>query len=220
MVHTFKFGGQRIAYDNISGLVLPLSELAFKMLDYIELPMASECSSALRYDLAKYDSKAIGETYNMLYSLYRDGKLFADGDGVSTDAVLHGAAIMLGDTICTRECMNLSDKIDELLEKKQSVSLSVIRAPENTVPFTGADVPTLSRELEKIAKQQVKRERADANDTYKVFSAIESKPHSDERCLECWACKLCSLDEPHNAVCDLERKRIECVMLCSAADRK
>lgn len=28
MVHTFKFGGQRIAYHNVSGLVLPLSELA------------------------------------------------------------------------------------------------------------------------------------------------------------------------------------------------
>lgn len=27
MVHTFKIGGHRIAYDSVSGYVLPLSEL-------------------------------------------------------------------------------------------------------------------------------------------------------------------------------------------------
>lgn len=217
MVHTFKFGGQRIAYDNVSGLVLPLSELAFKMLDYIELPMAKECSSALRYDLAKYDSKAIGETYDMLYALYRDGKLFAEGVGSATDAVLHGAAIKLGDTVCTREDINLRDRLEALIAEGADVTLSVISAPENAVPFTGADIPTLSRELEKIAKEQVKRARLIPDKPCKVFVPLEPVSHEDECCAECWANKLCSIAEPHNAMCELERKRIECQMLCETA---
>lgn len=45
------------------------------MLDYITLPMPEECSSALRYDLAKFDSAEIREEYSRIYELYRDGKL-------------------------------------------------------------------------------------------------------------------------------------------------
>ena len=110
MVHTFKFGGQRIAYDSVSGLTLPLSELAYKMLDYIELPMAKECSSALRYDLAKFDSAAISETYDMLYALYRDGKLFAEGE-VGENEIIGGAAVTVGDRICARDNPHLLDTV-------------------------------------------------------------------------------------------------------------
>ena len=217
MVHTFKFGGQRIAYDNVSGLVLPLTELAYKMLDYIELPMQKECSSALRYDLAKYDSAAIGSTYDLLYSLYADGKLFAEGEGSASEANLHGAAIKLGEKIITRTGINLYETVLDMVNSGEDVTLSVVPVPDGAVPFTGADIPTLTKELEKIAKAQVKSARSEDCKPFTAFTAHEPIEHCEECCLECWANKLCSICEPHNAMCELERKRIECTMLCETA---
>lgn len=78
MIHKFKFGVHRFVYDSGSGEVHEVDELGYKMVDYIVTPMASECPSALRYDLAKYDSNAISETYDRLYALWRDGKLYAE----------------------------------------------------------------------------------------------------------------------------------------------
>ncbi len=219
MVHTFKFGGQRIAYDNVSGLVLPLSELAYKMLDYIELPMPKECSSALRYDLAKYDSAAIGETYNELYALYRDGKLFAEGE--SGGEILHGgAAIKVGDTVCTRADPHIFDIVKKLADNGEDVSISIVDSPENRPAFTEEDIPTIARQLEKIAKEQVKRTRVGTD--AKPFIAFEKHipaAHDEESCTGCWAFKLCSLTSPQNAKCELEKKRIECVMMCETATK-
>ena len=220
MVHTFKFGGQRIAYDNVSGLVLPLSELAYKMLDYIELPMPKECSSALRYDLAKYDSAAIGETYRELYALYRDGKLFAEGER-NNSLMYGGAAIKVGDTLCTRADPHIFDIVKRLADDGEDVSLSIVDSPENVPAFTEEDIPTIARQLEKIAKEQVKR--AAGKTDARPFTAFEkrlSTIHKDDSCAGCWAYKLCSLTSPQNAKCELEKKRIECVMLCETASKK
>ncbi len=220
MVHTFKFGGQRIAYDSVSGLVLPLSELAHKMLDYIELPMPKECSSALRYDLAKYDSAAIGETYNELYALYRDGKLFAEGKS-GGDVMYVGAAIKVGDTICTRADPHIFDIVKKLADNGEDVSISIVDSHGNVPAFTEEDVPTVARQLEKVAKEQVKRAQGKVG--AKPFVAFEKRLsviHDDESCAGCWAYKLCSLKTPQNAKCELEKKRIECVMLCETATKE
>ncbi len=220
MVHTFKFGGQRIAYDSVSGLVLPLSEIAYKMLDYIELPMPKECSSALRYDLAKYDSVAIKETYNELYALYRDGKLFAEGEH-GGDIMYVGAAIKVGDTVCTRSDPHIFDIVKKLADSGEDVSISIVDSPENSPAFTEEDIPTVARQLEKIAKEQVKRAKGKVD--AKPFVAFEkhlSVIHDDESCAGCWACKLCSLKTPMSAKCELEKKRIECVMLCETAEKE
>ncbi|MBQ2765658.1 MAG: hypothetical protein IJF48_01555 [Clostridia bacterium] len=218
MVHTFKFGGQRIAYDSVSGLVLPLSELAYKMLDYIELPMPKTCSSALRYDLAKYDSAAISQTYNELYALYRDGKLFAK-DESDTYAVCHGGvAVKIGDVLCTRADPHILDIVKRLADAEKDVSVSIVDAPENVAAFTDEDVPTLQKQFEKIAKEQVKRARGTAEGA--SFTAFESRAgavHEEEPCAGCWACKLCSLISPQSTKCELEKKRVECAMMCETA---
>ncbi|MBQ8509294.1 MAG: hypothetical protein IJ493_05230 [Clostridia bacterium] len=93
MLHTFKLCGRRIAVDSGSGTVHKMDELAFKMLDYIELPMPKDTPSALRYDLAKFDSAAIDDTYEELYAAYRDGKLYSeDSEGtVTVTAAVSGA---------------------------------------------------------------------------------------------------------------------------------
>ena len=205
MVHTFKFGGQRIAYDSVSGLVLPLSELAYKMLDYTELPMPKECSSALIYDLAKYDSAAIGETYNELYALNSAGKLFAEGEN-SHNVMYAGAAIMVGDTLCTRADPHIFDIVKKLADIGEDVLISIIDSPENVPAFTEEDVPTVARQLEKIAKEQLKRAQGKVD--AKPFVAFEkrlSTVHRDESCAGCWAYKLCSLETPLSAKCELEK---------------
>lgn len=78
MVHAFKQGGQRIALDTASGAVHVLSALAYKMIDLLEPPLTPVCPSALRYDLAKYDSRDVDEAYDELYALYESGVLFSD----------------------------------------------------------------------------------------------------------------------------------------------
>lgn len=216
MVHTFKFGGQRIAYDSVSGLVLPLSELAYKMLDYIELPMAKECSSALRYDLAKYDSAAISATYDELYALYRDGKLFAEGD--ENVPAYGGAAVKLGGTLCTRANPNILDIAKALADAGEDVTLSIVSAPEGNSGFTDEDVPMLAKAFEKLAREQVKRARGDVDGKpFTAFGHCCAAVHDEEACASCWASKLCTLPSPHSAMCELERKRLECVMMCETA---
>lgn len=76
MVHKFKFGVHRFLFDSESLFTYEVDELGYKMIDYIELPMAEDCPSALRYDLAKYDSDAISKVYSDLKKLSDDGKLF------------------------------------------------------------------------------------------------------------------------------------------------
>lgn len=81
MVHSFKYGGYRFAYDTVSGTLFRFDELTYKMLDYIGLPMPVDCPSALRYDLAKYDSMAIDDAYDALYALSKEGKIFVPENG-------------------------------------------------------------------------------------------------------------------------------------------
>lgn len=219
MVHTFKFGGQRIAYDSVSGLTLPLSELAYKMLDYIELPMAKECSSALRYDLAKFDSAAIGETYDMLYALYRDGKLFAEGE-LDEASDVGGAAVALGDVICGRSDPHILDRVKVLADEGKDVVLRIVDAPEGIAAFTDEEIATVAKELEKIAKEQSKRARGAIDGVkFKAFVPLEPAEHTDEACAHCWANKLCTLSAPRRSMCELECKRAECVMMCDAASK-
>ena len=217
MVHTFKFGGQRIAYDSVSGLTLPLSELAYKMLDYLELPMAKECSQALRYDLAKFDSAAITETYNMFYKLYSEGKLFAEGDR-EAEEIYAGAAIMIGDTLCARENPHVFETAVKLAEESKDVTVRIIPAPEGVAAFTDDELPVVLKELEKLARLQAKHIKGTAEGKpFTAFAKLPVKEHSDEACAHCWANKLCSLSEPMRSACELECKRAECVMLCDTA---
>ncbi len=218
MVHTFKFGGQRIAYDSVSGLVLTITELAYKMLEYIELPMASECSSALRYDLAKYDSGAISATYDELYALYRDGKLFAEGDECVANTVCTGAAIKIGDTVCTRVSGGIHDVLISLADAGKNVDISIITAPNDSCPYTDADVPGLLKELEHIAKTQVKRKRTGEGMAFDAFPERIACSHDCDLCRGCWAVKLCTLAEAQTVMCELEQKRIECTMMVNTAE--
>ncbi len=80
MVHIFKILGKKIAFDSASGAFVPLTALANKMVGALTAPLAPVCPTSLRYELAKYDSEDVSDTYDKLYSLQENGILFARGD--------------------------------------------------------------------------------------------------------------------------------------------
>lgn len=218
MVHSFKFGGQRIAYDSVSGAVIPLSELAFKMLDYIELPMQKDCPSALRYDLAKFDSAAISDTYDEMYALYREGKLFADNAAEHPDAV-EGAALAVGEMLVTHGNLRLLDPAKEMADAGKDVTIAVVSAPDAASALTEDDLPALMKEMEKLSKEQAKRAQGEGV-PFTAFARHDVGDHDDPVCVGCWAKKLCSLSAPHGVMCQLERKRAECVMMTEVAKKE
>lgn len=80
MVHLFKASGKKIAFDSASGALIPLTALANKMMGALTAPLSPVCPTSLRYELAKYDSEDVSETYEKLYSLQEGGLLFASGE--------------------------------------------------------------------------------------------------------------------------------------------
>lgn len=82
MLHIVKVPGRKLAYDTSSGAVIPLSALSYKMLGALETPLAPTCPTSLRYELAKYDSEDVSETYESLYELQENGFLFAKDSGI------------------------------------------------------------------------------------------------------------------------------------------
>lgn len=77
MLHCWKSAKQKLVYDTASGAIVSLTSLEYKMVQAITPPLAPLCPSSLRYELAKYDSADVEEAYEHVYSLYRDGILFA-----------------------------------------------------------------------------------------------------------------------------------------------
>jgi len=88
MIHKYTLFGQNIVLDIESGAVHILSEIAMKMIDYLELmleknnfgELPEECPVDIRYFLAKYESSVVKETYTELRELYESDMLFSQSD--------------------------------------------------------------------------------------------------------------------------------------------
>ncbi len=78
MIHLFKAAGQRFVLDAASGTVTAVDEIAYKMLAYLTPPLPAACPSAIRYDMAKYDSQLVERTYQGLLLHYQNGRIFSD----------------------------------------------------------------------------------------------------------------------------------------------
>ena len=89
LLHIFKNSGKKIAYDSTSGAFIPLTALAAKMLGALNPPLPPICPTSLRYELAKYDSEDVSDTYDMLYTLKEKGLLFGD-DSAEAKIILDG----------------------------------------------------------------------------------------------------------------------------------
>ena len=205
MVHSFKLGGRRWAYDSGSRSLHILDELAFKMLDYIELPMPKDCPSALRYDLAKYDSAAIDDTYAELYKLYIDGSLYSDDrtDDSSVCPIEAGGALITdGKSVLASHSNPHIQPLDEYVGKLEIVpaenDASNSEAPKGDA-LNEEDATALIKELDRAAKPFVAEKR-------NPFAQKEAFAHS---CDGCWAKDICSLKCKSAALCLLERRRLE-----------
>lgn len=82
MLILFRHNAKKYAYDTASGALIPLTALAKRMLEAIEPPLGAVCPTALRYELAKYDSADVEETYAELYDKAANGVIFAPENGV------------------------------------------------------------------------------------------------------------------------------------------
>lgn len=205
MVHSFKLGGHRWAYDSGSRTLHILDELAFKMLDYIELPMPKDCPSALRYDLAKYDSAAIDDTYAELYKLYIDGSLYSDDrtDDSSVCPIEAGGALITdGKSVLASHSNPHIQPLDEYVGKLEIVpaenDASNSEAPKGDA-LNEDDATALIKELDRAAKPFVAEKR-------NPFAQKQAFAHS---CDGCWAKDICSLKCKSAALCLLERRRLE-----------
>lgn len=77
MIHKFEQLGYKIALDSDSNGVHLLDDCAYDMLDFLSAPMLEEMPAELLKKLSAYTESNIRETYSELYSLYKEGSLFA-----------------------------------------------------------------------------------------------------------------------------------------------
>ena len=207
MVHSFKLGGHRWAYDSGSRSLHILDELAFKMLDYIELPMPKDCPSALRYDLAKYDSEAIDDTYAELYRLYTEGSLYSDDrtDDSSVCPIEAGGALITdGKSVLASHSNPHIQPLDEYVGKLEIVPAhsgadSKTDNKSDSDALNEEDATALIKELDRAAKPFVAEKR-------NPFAQKQAFAHS---CDGCWAKNICSLKCKSAPLCLLERRRLE-----------
>lgn len=222
MVHSFKLGGHRWAYDSGSRSLHILDELMFKMLDYIELPMPKDCPSALRYDLAKYDSAAIDSTYAELYRLYTEGKLYSSDSSTGTYAPEPADGAYLGDgtKVVASHSNPHIQSLDEYVGKLEIV-------PANSCADSKADSKTDSKADSRADSKADSKADGDAlneDDTAALIKELDraAKPLvADKRnpfaqkeafahnCDGCWAKNICSLKCKSESLCTLERRRLE-----------
>lgn len=80
MVHKFKQLGYNIVLDANSNAVHVFDDVAYDMLDYVKAPMTEEMPEELIGNLSDYPEGDIRTAYAELYSLYKDGQLFAEDD--------------------------------------------------------------------------------------------------------------------------------------------
>lgn len=104
MLVLFRHNAKKYAYDTVCGSLTVLSALEYRMLEAIQPPMSPVCPTALRYELAKFDSADVEYAYDSLFEKAASGILFVpengyirvpDGDEELQRAALRAAAAQL-----------------------------------------------------------------------------------------------------------------------------
>ena len=105
MLYTLKSAGKKYAYDSVSGAVIGVNALQFKMLGAIVPPLTAVCPTSLRYELAKFDSLDVEDAYGEIYALACDGliykaedgkvRIITEGENACTDIALAGELLAL-----------------------------------------------------------------------------------------------------------------------------
>ena len=128
MLHYWKSGKQKIAYDTVSGAVISMTSLEYKMIQAITPPLAPLCPSSLRYELAKYDSADVEEAYEKIYSLFTQGVLFATSDIACPKVCIGGQYGLTDADDLARELLShLGNTRPEWIVSEQADSSAVAR---------------------------------------------------------------------------------------------
>ena len=128
MLHYWKSGKQKIAYDTVSGAVISMTSLEYKMIQAITPPLAPLCPSSLRYELAKYDSADVEEAYEKIYSLFTQGVLFATSDIACPKVCIGGQYGLTDADDLARELLShLGNTHPEWIVSEQAESSAVAR---------------------------------------------------------------------------------------------
>lgn len=94
MIHKFECNGYYMVLDVASGGVYVLDRLAYRLLDYIQPPMQTECpESALKALGGEYSREEILESYQELYQLYENEQLFVEEDYEKYAGILSASPI-------------------------------------------------------------------------------------------------------------------------------
>ena len=81
MLVLFRHSGKKYAFDTVAGALTALTALEHRMLEALTPPMPPACPTALRYELAKYDSCAVEECYDALLEKSANGVIFTPENG-------------------------------------------------------------------------------------------------------------------------------------------
>lgn len=81
MLILFRHNAKKYAYDTVCGALHTLSTLEYRMLEAIQPPLSPICPTALRYELAKYDSESVAECYDAFCKKAADGMIFVPENG-------------------------------------------------------------------------------------------------------------------------------------------
>lgn len=104
MLVLFRHNAKKYAYDTVCGSLTVLTALEYRVLEAMQPPMPPVCPTALRYELAKYDSADVEYAYDGLFEKAANGEIFVpedgtlrvpEGDAELQCAALHAAAPLL-----------------------------------------------------------------------------------------------------------------------------
>ncbi len=94
LIHKYALNGYHIVLDVHSGAVHIVDEVTYALLDEIAPPLEKDCPhSVLRALETQFDTSAIIDSYQELYSLYQDGALFSADDYEQFQGMMSGSPI-------------------------------------------------------------------------------------------------------------------------------
>lgn len=237
MVHMFIQNGFRMALDSGSGKILVLTELSYKILEYLKPPVAPRCPINLRYNLAKFPANDVEKAYSELYQLYQAGVLFAKDteetapwmfyDGPKSFSFIKHIRVKeqrvsgatTASVVISREDLSLCERVLRLADDGAGriVCEFAGSGEEGACVIEKADVPVLCREYDKLTTELIRRDRDGNPFIFAGFEIADGQGNAGEACGTCWAKHSCALSCPNATACPLERKRLECAIALKAA---
>ncbi len=154
MIYKFKFYGHYFAIDTKSLAVHKLTEIQYDMLTYLRFPFEDVFPTTLRYDLAKYESSQLKESYFELKKLCDHGVFMSENpvrmekkvriEKKHADKVINYNA---ENFIFANQVIKCADS-----------GFKVITVEEDKInPVKKCDFDILFSEFEKVAKEIIKR---------------------------------------------------------------